>query len=146
MYEELFEYNRLWIELAHYWRIAPHMYAGVYGRVNHLYNVQSQLEGNFETVKPPGYMGYTVAGIAPAFQIDSRDSQVYPRKGYYLELLWTSHPSFMSDFTFGNVRLDARMYRSFDLLKDDVLATHDRERGVLRLDVDDEPVARRHAG
>jgi hypothetical protein len=122
-YKELIEYNRLWIELRQYWRIKGNIYAGIFGRVNHIYNLNTIPEGTFETAQPTGHDGYTVAGLAPAFHIDSRDSQVYPRKGLYLEVLWAASPALISDFTYGNMRLDARYYKPVNLLKDDVLAT-----------------------
>jgi len=123
VYKELIEYNRLWIELRHYWQIKRNVYAGIFGRVNRIYNLNTVSEGSFETTLPPGYAGYTVAGIAPVFHIDSRDSQVYTRKGIYLELLWAAYPSITSDFVYGNLRLDARYFKALNLLKDDVLAT-----------------------
>ena len=121
-FKELIEYNRLWIELRQYWSIGRHFYAGVFGRFYSIYNLESPVDGSLKTLQPPGYNGYTVAGLAPSFHIDSRDSQVYPRKGFYMELLWATYPAAISDFGYGNVRLDARFFKGLYLLNDDVLA------------------------
>lgn len=121
-FKELIEYNRVGIELRQYWSIGRHMYAGVFGRLYRIYNLEAPVDGSLTTLQPPGYGGYTVAGLAPAFHIDSRDNQVYPRKGFYLELLWAAYPSAISDFTYGNVRLDARWFKALYFLSDDVLA------------------------
>jgi hypothetical protein len=120
MYKQSIEFNRIWIELKHLWQVASNTYFGAYARFNRIYNLNIQ---DSETNFPPGSEGYHVAGISPLFLIDSRDSQVYPRRGTYFEVQWVAHPAFMSDFVYGNVRLDLRFYKKADLLKDDVIAT-----------------------
>ncbi|HEX5168618.1 MAG TPA: hypothetical protein VFW11_05550 [Cyclobacteriaceae bacterium] len=121
-YKDPIEYNRLWFEFRKYWRVRNHLYLGFYGRFNRIFNVQSEEDGSLEMTKPPGYNGYYVAGFSPALNYDSRNSQVYPLQGYYLELLWTAHPGFMSEHTFGNFKLDARTYRPLKRIKEGVIA------------------------
>jgi outer membrane protein assembly factor BamA len=122
-YEWSIEFNRIWIELKQMWRIKPGVYVGGYGRVNRIYNLTMPDDEDPVTLLPPGGQGYHVAGVSPIFLIDSRDSQVYPRKGTYFEFQWVAHPSFLSDHVYGNVRIDFRFYKKIDLLKDDALAT-----------------------
>jgi outer membrane protein assembly factor BamA len=121
-FKELIEYNRLSIELRHYWKIKRFVYAGIFGRVNRIFNVSPVTEGTFMTAAPPGYTGYTIAGFAPAFHIDSRDSQVFPRKGFYLELLYGTYAKAISDYSYSNVLMDIRYFKPVGLLKDDVVA------------------------
>lgn len=123
LFEESIEYERLWIELRQFWLIKKNIYVGIYGRINHLYNIEPVAGGSFETINPVGADGYTVAGLAPVFHIDSRNSQVYPRTGSYLEVMWIAHPGAISDHVYGNFRLDYRFYKPLNLLNDDVLAT-----------------------
>jgi outer membrane protein assembly factor BamA len=123
MYKQSIEFNRIWIELKHLWRVRPNTYIGAYGRFNRIYNLNMPDDGNIKTDPPPGSAGYRVAGISPLFLIDSRDSQVYPRKGSYFEVQWVAHPSVVSDFVYGNMRIDFRFYKKLNFLKDDVVAT-----------------------
>lgn len=122
-YELPIEFNRMWIQLKQLWRVSGNMYVGGYGRFNRIYNLSIPSDVNPEMPLPPGHLGYHVAGFSPLFVIDSRNSQVYPRTGKYLELQWVAHPGFMSDFVYGNLRVDFRFYKKTDWLKDDVIAT-----------------------
>jgi hypothetical protein len=121
-FKELIDYKRIWLELRKLWQVRKNFYAGIYGRLNHIYQVHSPENGSFEFVNPPGGSGYTITGLAPVFNYDSRDSQVYSRHGYYIELLWLKYGTHLSDFNFGNFRLDARAFKPVNLLHDDVLA------------------------
>jgi hypothetical protein len=121
-FKELIEYKRIWLELRKLWSLGNHFYGGVFGRINHLYQVNSPEGGTFEDVGPPGYTGYTVSGVAPIFDFDSRDNLVYARRGAYVEIMWLKYGSSLSDFSHGNVRVDARYFRPLNFLKDDVLA------------------------
>lgn len=120
-FKELIEYNRILIELRHYWRIKRFVYAGVFARMNRIYNLHFEAEGNFQTEAPPGYEGYTIAGFAPAFHIDSRDSQVFPRTGFYLELLYGTYGGSISDYNYSNLLFDTRYYRPVNLFREDVV-------------------------
>lgn len=122
LYKELIQYNRVLLEARRFWRVRGHAFAGAYFRFNRIFNMELIAGGKFDTVRPIGYQGYHVVGVSPAFNYDSRDSQVYPTHGKYLEVLWVAHPAITGDFTFGNFRLDARMYVAPKRLKDDVLA------------------------
>lgn len=121
-YEDLIDYDRIWIELRNFWRIKGHYYAGAMLRYNRLYNIVHATEGPFAVDAPPGYEGYSVTGIAPAFTSDRRDNQVYPRTGHFLEVYWMAYPGAVNDFVFGNFRIDWRVYKPLNLLSDDVLA------------------------
>lgn len=116
------EFNRIWIELKNLWRVDRNLYLGVYGRFNRIYNLSTFYDGDSDMPLPPGSEGYHVAGISPLLVVDSRDSQVYPRTGRYLEVQWVAHPSMISDYVYGNVRIDLRFYKKMDWLNDDVLA------------------------
>lgn len=121
-FKDPIEYNRLWFEFRKYWQVQKHLYIGFYGRFNRIFNVQSEEDGSLALTQPPGYNGYYVAGFSPAISYDSRNSQVCPLRGYFIEVLWTAHPGFMSEYTFGNFKLDARTYRPLKGLKDGVVA------------------------
>jgi hypothetical protein len=120
--KERIDYNRLWIELKGFKKITGHLYAGAFGRVQRIFNVNAIDDGIFETSAPPGYTGYTLAGIAPAINIDNRDNLVYPRTGYFVEASWMTYPDNISDFSFSNLQLDARWYKPVNFLRDDVVA------------------------
>lgn len=121
-YEDAIEYNRLWLELLKYWQVREHLYAGMYVRFNRIYNIHSDESGSLSTTRPPGREGYHVTGFAPAVCFDSRDSQVYPTNGFYLDVLWIAHPGFIGDYTFGTFKLDVRTYMPLARLRDGVLA------------------------
>lgn len=121
-FEDLIEFNRAWVELRHFWSIGKNVYAGIFGRLHALHQVKAEPMGSFMNEKPPGFEGYTLLGIAPAFSIDRRDNLVYPRKGFFLETMWVAHPGVINDFVFGNFRLDLRYYRPLNFLFDDVVA------------------------
>jgi hypothetical protein len=80
-FKDPIEYNRLWFEFRKYWQVRKNLFFGLYGRFNRIYNVQADDGGGLEVSQPPGYEGYHVAGIAPAFSYDSRNSQVCPLRG-----------------------------------------------------------------
>jgi outer membrane protein assembly factor BamA len=121
--KELIEYNRIWLEAKQYWRVGgKSFYAGIFWKMNQISKLISPMSGTLETTAPPGYEGYRVMGLAPAFNIDSRDNQVYPSAGVYVDISWMAYPGFASDYVFGNFRADMRTYRKLKLLRDDVLA------------------------
>jgi hypothetical protein len=122
VFEESIQFNRLWLEFRQYWRVSNSIYAGVFGRLNKIYNLESPTDGSLKTIQPLGYKGYSAIGFAPLFLIDSRDNQVYTRRGFYLEFMWAAYPGAVSDFTYGNVRVDARWFKALNWLDDDALA------------------------
>jgi outer membrane protein assembly factor BamA len=121
-YKELIDYRRLTVEFRKFWQLKRYFYAGMFVRYTKLFDVTRPLDGSLDTQTPPGYDGYSIFGIAPAFNFDSRDNQVYPRTGYYVETLFIPYAGVKSDLDFNNVRIDARGYRKVGWLKDDVIA------------------------
>lgn len=121
-FKELINYKRLWIEMRAFQQIRKSFYGGIFAKLNHLYDVNSPANGLLESLAPPGYEGYTILGVGPALTSDNRDSQVYPTKGHFVEVSWMTHPDAISDFTFQNLRFDARAYKQLNVLSDDVLA------------------------
>jgi outer membrane protein assembly factor BamA len=63
-------------------------------------------------------------GIAPSITIETRDNFVYPRKGYYLEVMYYLYPSWSNEsFSFRSFKLDARKYFPVKWISDiDVIA------------------------
>jgi hypothetical protein len=121
-FKESIQFNRVWLEFRQYWRISRSIYAGIFGRLNKIYNLESPADGSLKTIQPLGYKGYSVAGFAPLFLIDNRDNQVYTRRGYYFEFMWATYPGGTSEFKYGNVRIDARWFKAPNWLDDDALA------------------------
>lgn len=80
--------------------------------------------GSFSTDNPVGYEGYQVLGFAPILAFETRDSQTYPRKGVYAEILLMSYPDWLyRSFHFFNFRIDARKYYPVNWMSDhDVIA------------------------
>jgi hypothetical protein len=61
-----------------------------------------------------GYAGGTVAGLGAGARYDSRDSIYYPSRGANCELFAFSYgPALGSDYAFGKVVSDNRLYRRF---------------------------------
>jgi hypothetical protein len=121
-FKELIDYKRLWIELKAFKKIRGTLYGGVFAKVNRLFDVHAIDQGSFESVAPPGFRGYTIGGIAPALTSDSRDSQVYPTSGHFIEASWMALAEMSGGMRFNNFRFDARTYRRIKWLKDDVVA------------------------
>lgn len=80
--------------------------------------------GSFATDQPRGYDNYWILGFAPAITIETRDSFVYPRNGFFLEALYYIYPSWNGNsFGFQQLRVDVRKYFPMKLMSDiDALA------------------------
>jgi outer membrane protein assembly factor BamA len=122
LHKELIDYKRFNVELRKYWQVKDVFYAGVYGRYNSLFKVHSPESGSLHDGSPWGYDGYSILGFAPALSLDSRDSQVYPREGFFLETFWMKYPGSSNQINFTHFRFDARAYKPVGFLNDDVLA------------------------
>ena len=122
--KDTISYNKLTTDLRFYWRINKSLYAGFALRHNKIYKLESPAGGNFSIDQPLGYEGYNLIGFAPALTYESRDSQTYPRKGIFTEVLIMPYPEWSNkSYGFLNVRIDARKYFPLALLSDrDVVA------------------------
>ncbi len=135
--EVLISYNRIMTDIRLYWKIKTSTYLGLSTRYNNIYDVASDQNGSLYEDKPTGYKGYQVFGLAPLLCIESRDNQVYPSKGTFMELQLITYPNILgSPFSFFNARLDARKYFPLHWLSArDVLAFQ----AVLNLNTGDVP-------
>ncbi len=117
-------YNKLTTELRFYWQVNKNLYAGFAFRQNKIYDVESPVGGNFIIDQPLGYRGYNLIGLAPALTYESRDSQTYPQKGIFTEVILMPYPKWSESFYgFFNLRIDARKYIPLKIISDrDVLA------------------------
>ena len=121
--KDLIQYNRIVGDVRYYRKIKHSIYAGLVGHYNHIYHVASDPDGSLALTQPPGHDGYSVLGLAPAFSIDRRDSQIYPQKGFFLEVLFGTYPSQWSGaYSFNTFKLDVRKYFPVKGLKNGVIA------------------------
>ncbi|HTJ48679.1 MAG TPA: BamA/TamA family outer membrane protein [Cyclobacteriaceae bacterium] len=121
--KDLIQYNRVQGEVRYYRKIKNSIYVGLLGKYNNVYALKSDATGSFLNIKPPGYEGYTVYGFAPAFSIDRRDNQVYPRTGFFLETMFVGNTSTTGNYyRFNTFKLDVRKYFPIGWLKNDVVA------------------------
>lgn len=116
-------YNRIGIDVRYYKAITKQVYAGVASRLNSIDRIKSEA-GSFAEDQPIGYEGYWVLGFAPGLTIETRDNAIYPRKGFFLEVLFYYYPEWNSNsFAYQNFRLDVRKYFAANLIsKMDALA------------------------
>lgn len=85
----------------------------------------TQLEqgGLLETNNYVGKEGGIISGLGPLLIYDSRDDQLYPTRGNYLESSFQQFGDYLGgDFKYSNLLIDAR--KLFPLKKDQVLATN----------------------
>ncbi|HEY5823985.1 MAG TPA: BamA/TamA family outer membrane protein [Cyclobacteriaceae bacterium] len=121
--KDTIKYDRLAADLRFYWKLKGQYFAGFATRFNDIGNVDSGV-GSLSEDKPLGYTGYWIQGFAPTFLIETRDSFVYPRKGFYLEALYYIYPSWSGNsHNFQSVKLDVRKYYPVKWISDiDALA------------------------
>jgi hypothetical protein len=109
-HRDTISYDRTTADIRLYRQVKRNFYLGLASRYNRIANVRSG-EGNFIAEKPLGYSGYWIQGFAPALTIETRDSFVYPRKGFFLETLYFVYPDWNGkSYQFQQMRLDARKY------------------------------------
>ena len=103
-------YNQIAGDFRVYKKIKKNVFVGGAFRFNKISNVNSGV-GHLQMDKPLGYDDYWGVGFAPALTIETRDSFVYPRKGFYLEALFFIQPSFnKTSYTYQSFKLDVRKY------------------------------------
>jgi Outer membrane protein/protective antigen OMA87 len=116
--KDTIRYNRLGGDFRFYWAWKKNYYAGFATRFSKFSNISSGV-GSFQDDQPLGYDGYWVQGFAPAITIETRDSFVYPRNGFYLEALYYVYPSWGGkSFGFQQMRLDIRKYFPLKLISE----------------------------
>lgn len=122
--KDTIEYNRISADLRFYWQVKHNFYAGFATRFSDIRNINGGPTGHFSEDQPPGNQGYWLQGFAPALTLETRDNYVYPRKGFYLEVLYYLYPSWgENSYGFRNLRIDARKYFPIKLTSDiDALA------------------------
>src|SRR5689334_6225496 len=81
--KDTIEYNRLAGDFRFYWKMKRNIFLGFATRFNKITDLDGGT-GHFIEDKPRGYDNYWIQGFAPALTIETRDSYVYPRKGFYL--------------------------------------------------------------
>lgn len=109
--KDTIEYFNVLGDVRFFWQLQKKYYLGFATRFNRISKVNSGEYGSLLDDKPLGYQDYWIQGFAPAFMIESRDSFVYPRKGFYLEAMYYFYPSWNGDsYAFQSVKLDIRKY------------------------------------
>jgi hypothetical protein len=80
--------------------------------------------GPFTSLPPPGSNGYKALGLAPSVTFETRDNQVYPRNGWYIEAMFLFYPTWSSSYThFKWIRADVRKYFPINWTSDrDIIA------------------------
>jgi hypothetical protein len=123
LHKDTISYHRIAEDFRFYWAWKKNYYVGLASRFNSFSSVTSG-PGSFINEKPLGYDGYSILGFAPAITIETRDSFVYPRRGFYLEVLYYLYPKWNArSFAFQQLRLDVRKYFPVQLIsKIDVVA------------------------
>lgn len=110
VHKDTISYYRVTEDFRFYWAWKKNYYLGFASRVNSYKSINSGT-GTFIAEKPLGYDGYSIWGFAPAIAIETRDSFVYPRKGFYLEALYYVYPRWGDrSFAFQQMRVDVRKY------------------------------------
>lgn len=108
--KDTIEYNQIAGDFRFYKKLKKHVFLGGAFRFNKISNVNSGI-GHLQMDKPLGYDDYWGVGFAPALTIETRDSFVYPRKGFYLEALFFIQPSFnKTSYAFQSLKIDVRKY------------------------------------
>lgn len=109
--KDTIQYNRIGADVRLYKKLKRHYFIGAATRFNHIAHVDGGTTGHFVEDKPLGYEGYWLWGFAPAFAIETRDNFVYPRKGFFLEVLYYLYPSWSGNsYGLQSFKLDVRKY------------------------------------
>ena len=122
--KDTIEYNRTTLYTRVYNQVKKNIYAGLSFRYQRVRNVVSTPGGSLETDTPIGYMGYNAIGLAPSFAYENRDSQVYPRIGWFVEVQYFLYPKWDNNYyPFTSFRADVRKYFPTEWIsKRDVIA------------------------
>lgn len=119
--EEIFSFTLPRIRLNLLCELYPGVYAGVRYWYDNFDIYEVDTGGILETQPVVGSKGGSAAGLGLVVNVDSRDNQLYPMDGWYVELVALPHRgAFGSDFNFTRYSLDVATY--FTIFKEQVLA------------------------
>lgn len=123
--KDTINYNRISLDTRLFIKKKRGVYLGGAVRLNSIYNITTGNEsGSLAVTKPVGYNDYYVLGLGPGITFETRDNQVYPRKGHFIEILTLMYPGWnQTSYGYFNFRLDARKFFPLKIISDnDVLA------------------------
>jgi outer membrane protein assembly factor BamA len=104
-------------------QLRPNFYIGLRYSYDNFKITQLEEGGLLETNNYIGKEGGTISGLGPLLIYDSRDDQLYPTRGFYLESSFQQFGDYLgADFNYGNFLLDAR--KLFPIKKDQVVVTN----------------------
>lgn len=104
-------------------QLGPNFYLGLRYSFDNFKITQLAEGGLLETNNYIGKEGGIISGLGPLFIYDSRDDQLYPTRGNYLESSFQQFGNYLEgDFKYSNLLIDAR--KLFPVKNDQVLATN----------------------
>ena len=111
---EMFDYQRVYIDLRNRYRIYRKFYLGLAYNFNTLYNITWK-EGEFSKFwnNPDlqGTDGYSVSGLGPELTFDSRDNAANPLRGSYLNFAYLFYDqAFGSEYNYQLFEVDLSKY------------------------------------
>lgn len=111
--EELYKVDYPRIKINATKLIFPNLYAGLYYQYED-YNIKElDPEGALANNDVPGAEGSLTSAIGPVFVLDSRDTVLYPGKGFYGELSTVFSQDFLgSSYNFNKTVLDLSYYQT----------------------------------
>ncbi len=112
--EELFDVTFPRLRASFLYEIFPGLYLGGRYWYDDFRITSVAAEGILDTQNIVGNRGGEVAGLGFVMNYDTRDNQLYPSKGWFIEGVLLPHLSYYnSDFEFFKVSLDASWYWNF---------------------------------
>jgi len=91
-------------------RLKGDLYAGLHYRLESFFDVSWQFPQRIASDLPGSYGGHS-SGVGVTAQLDARNSTTTPTRGHYVLLEYLHQASWLgSDFEYGQVTLDARLY------------------------------------
>lgn len=91
-------------------RVKGDLYAGLHYRLESFFDVSWQFPQRIASNLPGGYGGHS-SGLGVTAQLDARNSTTTPTRGHYVLLDYLHQARWLgSDFEYGQVTLDTRLY------------------------------------
>lgn len=91
-------------------RVTGDLYVGLHYRLESFFDVSWQFPQRIASNLPGSYGGHS-SGLGVTAQLDARNSTTTPTRGHYVMLDYLHQASWLgSDFEYGQVALDARLY------------------------------------